>query len=142
MTARAIAGPTSPILVLVAEVSADEINISFPSSPQPGRSGWVDEWYGSGKFDRIVAWLGKHCAPDCMCCECGDRMAKRIPEEDEGSLSYLNLMFLTAFGPKAYFLCQWCGENWKTYGLDALPNVMAKAMVDVEYRDYGKRANA
>lgn len=133
---------TGPILVLMADISKDKIAVTFPcqSALTPKESPeWIDEWFRSGKFDRILLWLERHCGPDCICDECGERMRKELSEEDIPSLTNAHLVFLTASGSKAYFLCEWCSERWKASDTYAPPKVMAKAMAGIDYR---KRADA
>jgi hypothetical protein len=123
---------TGPILVLVAESSRDGVTITFPCHSKEESRGAV-EWFGSGNGDDVLMWLDRHWGPDCPCDECGERMGEDVPDGN------LNLFFLTASGLKTYFLCRWCGENWKASGAVAPPNVFAKLEAGIDYR---KRANA
>jgi hypothetical protein len=145
MTARAIAAlplsSTGPILVLVAEVSKGKVAINFPCLPAFAAKEFRElaEQFRSGEFDAILKWLYRHCGPDCICDNCGEPLGGEIAEEDIPSLEYLNLLCVTPFGPKTYFICEWCRESWKSNGSYLPPKVMAKAMAGVDYR---KRANA
>jgi hypothetical protein len=145
VTARAIAAlpfpSTGPILVLVAELSKDRIVIDFPCHPAftPKESRELAGRFRSGEFDSILKWLDWHCEPDGICDECAKPMGGEIVEEDVPSLSYVNLLCLTPFGPKAYFLCDWCLEKWKANDWYVPPMVFAKLEAGIDYR---KRADA
>ncbi len=133
--------PSSPILVLVADVFKDRIIIDFPCHPTftPKELREFARQFRSGKFDTTLRWLDWHCEPDGICDECGKPMGGEIAEEDVPSLSYVNLLCLTPFGPKVYFLCNWCAESWRSNDSCLPPMVSAKLEAGVDYRG---RANA
>ncbi len=90
----------------------------------------LDEVFSPKDAGTIRRWFRERLAPECLCSACGMRMHGGYPKDELPHLELQHIFALTPEGFRSFFLCERCGELWKAYGEQALPNIRPSKTVN------------